>query len=433
MKAKVILGLVLLIILVGVVSMIVLDEGNAMLDYFNRPEPQFRWWNYDEMSISGGTVFTFHMISQTWQEINWVHQVQIFYPNEVQYPHFATLINVGGSPSGEDNETFMRIAEQKGSPFVVLYGIPNQPLFDGLREDALIVYTWIQFFETNDPTWPLHFPMAKAVLKCMDAVQEFLPSVDKPKPEKFLITGASKRGWTSWLVGASQDERVAGIAPMVIDTLNLPAQVPHHLEFYRGVPSEEIGDYTVSGMLEMLNTPFGRKLVDLTDPYSYRDLYTMPKLIINGTNDRYWALDALNLYWDSLPAPKSVLYVPNSGHGLEDRERVYATMIAFARKLAQDQYLPAIDWQFKESDEAVELNVSSETAIRAYLWIAYTTVHDFRDASWISFSMKETPEGWNAEIKRPLSGWAAFFAELVFESNGMEYRLSTTLRIVEQD
>src|SRR6185295_17598364 len=55
---------------------------------------------------------------------------------------------------------------------------------------------------------------------------------------------------------------------------------------------------------------------------------TLPKLLILGTNDRYWAQDALNLYWDGLKGPKWVLYTPNSGHGLEDRERVFRSEAA---------------------------------------------------------------------------------------------------------
>lgn len=250
--------------------------------------------------------------------------------------------------------------------------------------------------------------------------------------ERFLITGASKRGWTTWLVGASQDRRVVGIAPMVIDTLNLPAQVLHHLEFYSGTPSEQISEYTEGGMLAKLNTPEGRKLVETEDPYSYRDRYTMPKLIINGTNDRYWALDALNLYWDGLKPPKWMLYVPNSGHGLEDRMRVLNTLSAFIIALAQNRTLPSMEWRFRTVPEGLELTVHSTLhAAEARLWTAQMPTRDFRDARWQSVPMQRTQGGWKGVLKRPASGWSACFAELEFTQDGHRYTLSTQLQMLK--
>lgn len=404
----------------------------ALDDYFRRPEPAYRWEKRNEKRVGNTTVYTLFMISQTWQGIEWDHSVQIFYPDEPRFPHFAALLNTGGNPSQTNESLGALLASQTGVPFVVLYNIPKQPLYGGLTEDALIVYTWQKFLQTGDPTWPLHFPMAKAVLKCMDTVQAFLQKEGKRIPQRFMVTGASKRGWTAWLVGASRDPRVAGIAPMVIDVLNLPAQIPHHLEFYKGVPSEEIGDYVAGGMLQQLNTPAGRKLVELEDPYSYRKRYTMPKLLINGTNDRYWAQDALNLYWDGLPQPKWILYVPNSGHGLEDRPRVYATLSAFIRALAMGKLLPQMNWRLQETTDGLEIVAQSQPAAKeARLWFTTSLNHDFRDSKWTWRPMERTREGWRGFLARPRQGHAVGYAELVFEQEGQTYTLTTQLQIIE--
>ena len=226
-------------------------------------------------------------------------------------------------------------------PVAVLFNIPNQPLYGGLTEDALVVYTWQKFLETGDESWPLHFPMAKAVLKAMDAVQAMACAEKLPSIDEFLITGASKRGWTTWLDGASRDKRIKAIAPMVIDTLNVAAQIPHQLAAY-GQPSEQVSDYTSAGMLAKLQTPEGKRLLQLEDPYSYRDRLTLPKLLILGTNDRYWSQDALNLYWDDLKGPKWVMYTPNSGHDLRNGYlQVVNTLTAFARAQASGNALAA--------------------------------------------------------------------------------------------
>jgi PhoPQ-activated pathogenicity-related protein len=84
------------------------------------------------------------------------------------------------------------------------------------------------------------FPMTKAAVRAMDALQ----SVDGGL-RRFVVTGASKRGWTTWLTGAF-DERVAGIVPVVFDNLRFEAQLPHQLVTW-GRYSERVGDYTGRG------------------------------------------------------------------------------------------------------------------------------------------------------------------------------------------
>ena len=401
--------------------------------YMKKPEPLYKWEKVSETKADGGTITELHLVSQQCQGHVWEHKLQIFRPDTLKYPHFCTLLNTGGNGSKAETALGMMGAKNSGALFAILFGIPKQPLYDGKTEDALVVYTWQKFMETSDESWPLHFPMAKSVIKAMDAIQESTKSDKLPEVSDFLITGASKRGWTTWLVGATQDKRVKAIAPMVIDTLNLSKQVPHHLEMLDGTPSEEIEDYVKGGMLKALETPQGKKLMALEDPYSYRDLLTMPKLIINGTNDRYWAQDALNLYWNDLKGDKWILYAPNSGHGLEDRVRVFNTLSAFAVANAEKKPFPKMSWKYADTPGGTALTLSSSvTPKSARLFSATAAKTDFRDAKWTSVPI--TPEGgkWKADYTRPTDSNAAIFGEATYEINGKSYTLSTQIKILKK-
>ena len=46
-------------------------------------------------------------------------------------------------------------------------------------------------------------------------------------PTHHIVTGASKRGWATWLVGAV-DPRVMAIVPVVMDELNFLDNIKHH-------------------------------------------------------------------------------------------------------------------------------------------------------------------------------------------------------------
>jgi len=398
--------------------------------YLARPEPAYRWEKRGEKRLSNGTVTDLFLVSQTWQGANWEHRIQLFRPDKIEYPGFCTLLNTGGSGGDAENAAGMTVANAAGMACAILYNIPNQPLY-GKREDDLIVHTWLRYLETGDETWPLHFPMAKSVLKAMDALQAFARQERQPALERFLVTGASKRGWTAWLVGASRDKRVAAIAPMVIDTLNIPAQIPNQLAAY-GKPSEQVSDYTNAGMLEKLNTPKGKRLLALTDPYSFRDTLTLPKLIILGTNDRYWAQDALNFYWDDLKGPKWVLYVPNSGHGLEDKARVINTLSAFARSVAARKPWPNPRWEYRAVGNGVDLRIRSDVKpTSARLFRAHAPTKDFRDAKWTSEPMTPATGGaFSGHLDNPAQGFTATFGEVTYEIAGRPFTLSTQIKIL---
>lgn len=398
--------------------------------FLRKPEPAFRWEKQGELKVEGGTVYDLHLVSQTWQGIPWEHRLEIFRPDRLDHPHFCGLYNTGGDGSNENRMLGMAVARRSGALFAILYGIPNQPLYGGKTEDALVVYTWAKFLQTGDDAWPLHFPMAKAVLKALDVVQAFGKQEHWPSIDGFVITGASKRGWTTWLAGASGDRRIKAIAPMVIDTLNVAKQIPHQLAAF-GKPSEQIADYSSTGMLEKLNTPEGQRLLQLEDPYSYRDRLTLPKLIILGTNDRYWAQDALNLYWDDLKGQKYISYTPNSGHGLEDRGHVLATLSAFIHATAAKRPWPKMHWEYQSAGSGVDLKATSDVVpVSARLFRAYAPTQDFRNSKWSSEPMSVTTDQTTGHLDAPASGYVATFGELTFEIDGTPFTLSTQIHIL---
>jgi PhoPQ-activated pathogenicity-related protein len=405
--------------------------ARADLDaYFRKPEPSYRWEKRGEQTVDGCKVYDLHLVSQVWQGITWEHRLQVVRPEKLDYPGFCTIYNTGGSGSSGNTQMALRMAKESGATFAILYNVPKQPLYDGKVEDELVVYTWLKYLETGDTSWPLHFPMAKAVLKSMDAIQAFGKEAGFQPITGFTVAGASKRGWTAWLVGASRDSRVKAIVPMVIDVLNVRAQAKYQVETY-GKPSEQVDDYTKAGILEKLETPAGKKLMELEDPYSYRNRLTLPKLLILGTNDRYWTQDALNLYWDGLKGPKWVLYVPNSGHGLEDRERVYATWSAFIRMIAGGGRWPRMEWSYRDNEGGKDLRLRSDIPpAEGRLFAVTSRTKDFRDSHWSFQPMRKEGgalRGWRAT---PSEGYAAVFGEAVYTIDGRTFTLSTQIRIL---
>ncbi|MBL4883992.1 MAG: hypothetical protein JKY95_05595 [Planctomycetaceae bacterium] len=405
----------------------------ALQNYVDAKDDSYEWklLGQHELPQNLGKVYNVQLTSQTWQGMKWTHLLAVFEPARLTHPKHCLLFITGGRTGSKvrDGDLLVgaKLANMTGTRCAFLLQVPNQPLMGDKFEDDLISETFLKYLESGDETWPLLFPMTKSAVKAMDAIQELSQDLWKNQIEKFVVTGASKRGWTTWLTGVV-DDRVAGIAPIVIDTLNLQPQMKHQIDIW-GKYSVQIEDYTSKGLIEVMQNQPDGPLWKWVDPYTYRKELKLPKLLINGTNDPYWVLDALNIYWDGLVGQKHLLYVPNAGHGLGDgKEFALMTLAAFVKHIASDTPMPQMQWKHTQPNGQLQLSVSATpkpTAVK--LWSAKSDSGDFREVKWTSSPMARNGKGHQGAIPKPAQGHAAIYAEVQFVIQGLKYSLATQI------
>jgi len=411
-----------------------LHAADPLERYVAAPDDAYKWQLKSTVTTNGFTTATLSMTSQMWRTSAWTHTIQIVRPTKVRHPEIALLFITGDGAGKTETILLAKVAAEAGAMAAVVTRVPNQPLYGGKKEDALIAYTFEQYMRTGDDTWPALLPMVKSAVRAMDTVQAYAKQEHKENIEKFVVTGASKRGWTTWLTGAV-DPRVTAIAPMVIDMLNMKAQTQWAQKVY-GKQSDQIRDYTNLNLIDQIDNPRMVELRKFVDPYSYRNRYTMPKLLLLGTNDPYWTVDSLRHYWDDLPEPKLVFQTPNAGHNLNGGVQATDALAAFFQMIADEEELPKMEWKLS-ADGTPHLHMKVNRSAKViHLWTADSTDRDFRNDHWTSKDLEVKPGSAiaDADIEKPASGYRAFMGEVVLTNSlGHEYKLSTQVQVVPDD
>ena len=248
---------------------------NELYEYVEADDHAYRWERTASRKLPGGVLHELRMVSQAWQGRDWQHRLSLFLPATITDPRWA-MMTIGSDAPADQSATHLDfdLACRLGIVCAHLYDVPNQPLFDGLREDELLAHTLTEYLDTDDATWPLLFPMVKSAVRALDTIVAVCGEGVGPPPERFIVHGASKRGWTSWLT-AVVDSRVSEIVPEVYDNLNLFAQMPHQVKVWDSY-SEMIDDYTEQRLQDKMRLPRGHQLAMIIDPYSYRHELTCP-------------------------------------------------------------------------------------------------------------------------------------------------------------
>lgn len=415
-------------------------EETALDRYVAKPDAHYQFSNYHTEHLGVYTAYFLKMTSQQWRssaEVDrpiWEHEVVVVIPTVgLESSDTAVLLIDGGDNVGEPLTEVSPVvgaaAVATGTVLAVVRQVPNQPLYftdesnRGRQEDEILAYSLdkaLKAREAGDPAWAewaVHLAMTKAAVRTMDTVQTFAASKGKPV-KNFLVLGGSKRGWTTWLT-AAVDARVKAIVPASIDMLNLGQQFIHHWEAY-GFYAPALQDYVDFNLPCRLQTPAGQALLQVVDPYAYRDRYTMPKLILNASGDQFFLSDSWRFYYADLLSLRWLRYTPNADH--KQTEDTVEAGLSWIDDILDNKSSPQMTWKLTRRG-ALRVQTST-TPKEVRLWQATNpNARDFRleaiGEAWTSQKLEPRSDGtYVGRVSKPATGWTAFFVEATFESAG---------------
>eukprot|EP00456_Euglypha_rotunda_P015414 TRINITY_DN14947_c0_g1_i5.p1 TRINITY_DN14947_c0_g1~~TRINITY_DN14947_c0_g1_i5.p1 ORF type:complete len:482 (-),score=52.80 TRINITY_DN14947_c0_g1_i5:12-1457(-) len=419
--------------------------------YVNAPDNHYRYEQQPQtINGAGWTGRVYKMWSQQWltpqdwfvpnspnpQDAVWWHYLVVIEPlsrdpNQMDkaFLYITSGSNFDNPPigTGGSNGLAANISVTLGIVSAVIYQVPNQPITfyddptqEARYEDAVIAWTWNYYaFHTDAEDWPLRLPMTKAAVRAMDTVSTVA------QVSKFLVAGASKRGWTTWTTGLV-DSRVIGIAPIVMDLGNMIHNLHHMYRSYNGWTAQ-FYDYWVLNMTRFIDHPGYNWLARIEDFYTYMpdpSRYNMAKLIITAANDEFFQPDNDHWWWPYLPGLKHRLMVPNSGHSIP-ADQILPTIAAWGADLFyRGGASPAITWDIDldTGDITVTNDPTNFTPSQVRMWAAPsyapTGLRDWRANGGVpvvpqnvvfqATTLTQTaPNKWVASQPRPANGWVA--------------------------
>ena len=425
------------------------NPKNALDAYVAKPDPAFAWTVAGQISGPGYHGAVLRMTSQTWltdKQVDkpvWTHWLTVIVPDRVSH-HEALLYITGGDNTDpaptKAADRWARMAVETGSVVAELDDVPNQPLRftedpKPRVEDEIIAYQQAKFARDRDPLDLVRLPMVKSGTQAMTAIQQYLASEagGQLKITGFVVSGGSKRAWTTWLVGAI-DRRVIGIIPIVINTLSLEASRRHQWEAM-GYFSPAIKDYVENGLVPgLVGSTAMADIARIEDPLNYRDrpAMRMPKYVINAVGDQYFPPDNTRFSYHLLPPVKRLRMIPNSKHSTAGTD-ISESITAFYDAVLNRRPIPDYAWTVR-TDGAIVVR-SKTRPLEVRLWQGNDPkARDFRvdtigDKAFTSTLLARGKDGtWVGKVARPKDGWTAYFVELTYPSGG-KYALKFTTEV----
>jgi PhoPQ-activated pathogenicity-related protein len=428
------------------------QDQTALDRYVARKDAVYKWTLLRTIPGSGYQTHILELTSQTWRSVKdvdrpvWKHWLTIVRPDTLRSSKAFLLIGAGSNNDpapAKPSDRIVQMATETGTVAAELGLVPNLPLRftdspDKARsEDDIIAYSRVKHFTTKDDTWLVRLAMVKSGVRAMDAVQEFMATSAGGNAivDRFVVAGGSKRGWTTWLVGAV-DQRVEAIIPIVIDALNSEQITRHHFEAY-GFFSPALKDYVEHGIFPTkIGTPEYQAVLRIEDPFHYRNRpqLRMPKFMINAAGDQFFLPDGSQFYYSDLPEEKHLRYVPNAKHNLAGTDAVESEL-AFYQSIVSGTQRPRFTWK-KQPDGSLVVTVSDKPG-EVRLWQATNPeARDFRvdtigNAYHSAVLNPEKNGTYIGKVVKPEKGFTAFFVELQYPGPSTHpFKFTTEVSIV---
>lgn len=409
-------------------------EGyTSMKDYIDSTKNEFSYEIEDVFYEDEWTGYHIRMTSGEWldskkvENVDWLHYVDIVIPKETQTDTGIMFID-----SGVNDENYFRLdstsvsyALRTKSVIVNIHNIPAQPVNflasdqESFYEDDLIAYAWNQFLEggakQKDIEWLPRLPMTRAVVRSMDLAQE-ITLQNNVNVKDFVVSGASKRGWTAWTT-AAVDDRVVAVVPMVIDMLNMVPSFENHYRSY-GEFSPAVQSYVNYNIQDWMETDEFKTLMSYVEPYYFKEKFTMPKYLINAGSDEFFSTDSWRFYYDELPGDKLLRYVPNTNHSLNGRY-LNDDLISYFYRIINDIDMPTLKWELNDNNLNVALDYEGNYNVS--IWNAKNqNGRDFRlwqeGELWQKINIqKSNDNNYQVEIKDKSNGYEAIMMEFTID------------------
>jgi PhoPQ-activated pathogenicity-related protein len=185
--------------------------------------------------------------------------------------------------------------------------------------------------------------------------------------------------------------------------------------------------------MDWSGTPEYKKLMEIEEPFEYRERLTMPKLMIDSAGDQFFLPDSAQFYWKDLPGPKWIRYVPNSDHSLKNTD-AQQSLLAFYWAQLNAKKLPELTWKL---DGDGSYSVKSSVQPKAVkLWQANNpNARDFRLESlgpvYHSTDLSESGSGsYSGKVEKAEKGFTAYFVEFTYDIGApTPLKLTTEVRV----